>query len=45
MDRAKVNIHGNTDRDKLREATIKFLKAVEKHRAIHKEKQNEHKNF
>lgn len=27
-----VKIHGNTDRNKLKEATIRFLKQVEKHR-------------
>lgn len=28
----QVRIHGTTDYDKLKEATIRFLKAVENHR-------------
>jgi predicted Zn-dependent peptidase len=29
---AQVNVHGNVDQKKLKEATAKFLKAVEKHK-------------
>jgi predicted Zn-dependent peptidase len=29
---AQVNVHGNVDQKKLKEATVKFLKAVEKHK-------------
>ena len=32
MDKAKVNVHGSVDQKKLKEATEKFLKAVEKHK-------------
>ena len=32
METAQVNVHGNVDQKKLKEATVKFLKAVEKHK-------------